>query len=76
MSIHSGFHPKTPGIWPSIFEDRLIFLTLTFFSFLQLVSSIFVGDHFFMKNLYMLAFDVAKNIYFIGVSLRPKVLMY
>jgi hypothetical protein len=55
------FSTKMWVVWPLIFDQRLIHLTTHMFPCHRSHSWISGGDHFSVKNLYMLAFSIIEN---------------
>jgi hypothetical protein len=55
------FSTKMGVVWPLIFEQRLIDLTTHMFPCHRSHSWIYGGDHFLVKNPYMLAFGIIEN---------------
>jgi hypothetical protein len=55
------FSTKTGVVWPLIFDQRLIHLTTHMFTSHRSHSWIYGGDHFLVKNPYVLAFSVIEN---------------
>jgi hypothetical protein len=55
------FSTKMGVVWPFIFDQRLIHLTTHMFPCHRSHSWIYGGDHFLVKNLYVLAFSVIEN---------------
>jgi hypothetical protein len=55
------FSTKMGVVWPFIFDQRLVHLTLHMFLYHRLQSWISRGDHFLFKNPYVLAFCIIEN---------------
>jgi hypothetical protein len=55
------FSTKMGVVWPFIIDQRLIHLTPNMFPCHRSHSWISSGDHFFVKNPYMLAFGIFEN---------------
>jgi hypothetical protein len=55
------FSTKMGVVWPIIIDQRLIHLTPHMFPFHRSHSWISGGDHFLVKNPYVLAFDIIEN---------------
>jgi hypothetical protein len=55
------FSIKTRVVWPLIIDQRLVHLSTHMFPCQRSHSWIFGGDHFLLKNLYVLAFGIIEN---------------
>jgi hypothetical protein len=55
------FSSKMGVVWPFIIDQRLVHLTPHMFPCHRSYSWISGGDHFLVKNLYVLAFGVIEN---------------
>jgi hypothetical protein len=55
------FSTKMVVVWPLIFDQRLIHLTTHMFPCYRSHSWISGGDHFLVKNPYVLAFGIIEN---------------
>jgi hypothetical protein len=55
------FSTKMGGVWPLIIDQRLVHLTPHMFPYHKSHSLISGGDHFLVKNLYVLAFGIIEN---------------
>jgi hypothetical protein len=55
------FSTKMWVVWPLIIDQRLIHLTPHMFPFHRSRSCISDGDHFLVKNLYVLSFGIIEN---------------
>jgi hypothetical protein len=55
------FSSKMGVVWPFIMDQRLVHLTPHMFPCHRSYSWISGGDHFLVKNLYVLAFGVIEN---------------
>jgi hypothetical protein len=76
------FSTKIEDVWPLIIDQRLVYLTPHMFPFHRSHSWISGGDHFLVKNPYVLAFGViemivhgffVKNGGFVAIDHRPEV---
>ena len=83
--IESGrswlFSTKMGVVWPLIIDQRLIHLTPHMFPCHRLHSWISVGNHFLVKNSYVLAFGIIENRHswlfstkmgVVAIDLRPE----
>ena len=61
MVAHTYFHKKMGVVWPFIIDQRLINLTPHMFPCHRSHSWISGGDHFLVKNSYVLAFGIIEN---------------
>jgi hypothetical protein len=52
---------KMGGVWPLIIDQRLVHLTPHMFPYDRPHSWISSGDHFLVKNPYVLAFGIIEN---------------
>jgi hypothetical protein len=55
------FPTKMGVVWPFVINQRLVHLTPHLFPFHRSHSWISGGDHFLVKNSYVLAFDIIEN---------------
>jgi hypothetical protein len=55
------FRQKIGVVWPLIFNQRLVHLTPHMLPSHRSHSWISVGDHFLVKNAYVLAFGIIEN---------------
>jgi hypothetical protein len=61
MVAHGYFHKKMGVVWPLIIDQMLIHLTPHMFPCHRSLSWISGGDHFLVKNPYVLAFGIIEN---------------
>jgi hypothetical protein len=61
MVVHGFFLTKMGVVWPLIIDQRLVHLTPHMFKYHRSQSWISRGDHFLVKNPYVLAFDIIEN---------------
>jgi hypothetical protein len=64
------FSSKTGFVWPFIIDQRLVHLTPHMFPCHRSHSWISGGDHFLVKNPYMLAFGIIENIHSWRISTK------
>jgi hypothetical protein len=61
MVVHGYFRQKKRVVWPFIIDKRLVHLTPHMFPCHRSHSWISGGDHFLVKNPYVLAFGIIEN---------------
>jgi hypothetical protein len=66
------FSTKMRVVWPLIIDQRLVHLSTHMFPCQRSYSWIFGGDHFLVKNLYVLAFGIIENGGSVAISHLPE----